>query len=192
MDYGHNTANRPTPQLTVRAIAGSFLRLGAQGFGGLGAVTALITRDLVERRGWLREDDITEALTYTKLLPGSTVVQVVAYLGWRLRGLPGTFAATGAFLLPSFLVMLGLAAGYRAIKPPAGAPAALMGLMAAVVGLLVVTGWGLGRKNIVGLGGLVIALLTFAASVRYGINPAVLVIVAGMLGVAREVAGKRP
>lgn len=182
------------PELTppcLSDLAWAFLRLGAQGFGGLGAVIALITRDLVDRRGWLRETDITEALTYTKLLPGSTVVQVAAYLGWKLRGLLGALVAASAFLLPAFLWMLGLAAGYQFIKPLTGISAALTGLTAAVTGLLVVTGWSLGRKNITGIGGLLVASLTLACSVRYGISPAVLVLAAGGLGIVRE-AMKQP
>ena len=64
----------------------TFLRIGAVAFGGLGATLALLERELVERLHVSTKGQITEALTYTKLLPGSTVVQVVAYLGWRLGG----------------------------------------------------------------------------------------------------------
>ena len=152
----------------------------------LGAVLALLTRDLVERRGWLRESDMTEALTYTKLLPGSTVVQVVAYLGWKLRGWSGAFAATAAFLLPAFLMVLGFAVGYRHLTPLAGVPAAIGGLTAVVTALLLVTMSTLGRKNIVGSGGVLVALAVCAASVRYGVNPALLVVAAGLLGALRE------
>ncbi len=58
-----------------------FFRIGCVGFGGLGSVLAIIERDLVTKQQKLTGEDITEALTYTKLLPGSTVVQVVSYLG---------------------------------------------------------------------------------------------------------------
>lgn len=63
-------------------------------------------------RQLLSAEELTEALTYTKLLPGSTVVQVVAYLGHRLRGWLGSAAATTMFLLPSAALMLALAALY--------------------------------------------------------------------------------
>jgi chromate transporter len=62
-------------------LARVFLRIGATAFGGLGAALALVERELVAKRAWLTAADVTESLTYTKLLPGSTVVQVVAYLG---------------------------------------------------------------------------------------------------------------
>jgi len=58
-----------------------FLRIGTVAFGGLGAALALVERELVAKRAWLTAADLTEALTYTKLLPGSTVVQVVSGVG---------------------------------------------------------------------------------------------------------------
>ena len=68
------------------------------------ATLALLQRDLIERRGWLRSYDVSEALAYTKPLPGSTVVQVVTFLGWRLGGWPGALIATVIFLLPALTI----------------------------------------------------------------------------------------
>src|SRR5947209_3409865 len=94
----------------LASLALTMLRIGAVAFGGLGATLALITRDLSEQRGWLRSSDVAEALAYTKPLPGSTVVQVVAFLGWRLCGWPGALVATVMFLLPAFAIMTAAAA----------------------------------------------------------------------------------
>lgn len=69
--------------VTLRHLGWVFLRIGALAFGGLGAGLALIERDLVERRKLLAAEDVTEALTYTKLLPGSTLIQVVSFLGFK-------------------------------------------------------------------------------------------------------------
>jgi chromate transporter len=71
------------------SLAWALLRIGAVAFGGLGVTLSLLNRDLGERRAWLRSGDVSEALAYTKPLPGSTVVQVVTFLGWRLGWLPG-------------------------------------------------------------------------------------------------------
>ncbi len=176
---------------TLLATVNCFLMIGVQGFGGLGVVLTLINREVVERRRWLSEADVTAALTYTKLLPGSTVVEVVAYLGWKLHGLSGAVGATAAFLLPAFLVMLGLAVGYRSLSTLMGVSAALSGLTAAVVGLLVLTTWTLGRKNITGTSGVIVALVALGASVYYKVSPALLVVASGLLGVLAE-ARKEP
>jgi len=77
------------------------LRIGATAFGGLGTTLALIERELVTQRGVLTTAEVTEALTYTKLLPGSTGPQAIAYLGYKLGGWSGSALATAAFLFPS-------------------------------------------------------------------------------------------
>lgn len=172
--------------LTPTTLALCFLKLGLQGFGGLGSVLALISRDLVEQRAWLDRAEITEALTYTKLLPGSTVVQIVAYLGWKLGGLLGAFVATIAFLLPAFLMMLGLAIAYRSTLS-IQMQSTISGLNAAVVGMLILTTWTVGAKNITGLTGMMMAILSLIASVQFGINPIIVVLTAGIGGILVEV-----
>jgi chromate transporter len=176
---------------TIIKTANSFLIIGASSFGGLGAVLTLINREVVQRRSWLTVTDITEALTYTKFLPGSTTVQVVAYLGWKLHGWVGALIATSAFLLPAFLMMLFLAASYSVLSPLAGVREALSGLTAAVVGLLVLTTWTLGRQNITGIGGIIVAIVVLITSICDKVNPALLIIPAGLLGILVE-ARKKP
>jgi chromate transporter len=175
-------ANRPS----LFEIAWSFLLLGALAFGGQGGLLALLNRDFVERRRWITEADVVEAFTYVQLLPGAVVVQVVAYLGYKLRSWRGAAAATTCFLLPSVAVMLLLASVYRSVAAVAGVPAALQGLTAAVVGLIAVAAWKQGRKTVTDALGLVTAVLVCAASVWGHMNPAVLVIAAGLIGVIRE------
>src|ERR671924_274237 len=94
------------PGLSLLMLGASFLRLGAVAFGGLETYLALIERELVTKRQWLTAADMTEALIYTKLLPGSHGPQVVAYLGYQLGGWPGSAVATAAFLCPAALMML--------------------------------------------------------------------------------------
>ncbi len=171
-------------------MAWAFLRLGAQAWGGQAVTVALLERDLAQRRGWLAPSDITQALTYVNLLPGSTNVQVVAFLGWRLRGAAGMGTATAAFLLPAFGVMLAFAVAYHVLRPLHGVPAALQGLTAAAVGLIAATTLTLGRKTLRGWGGVAVAVLVFLGSVRLHLNPALLVALAGLLGVVRE--ARRP
>lgn len=79
--------SQPTFQPSLTSLAWIFLKIGSTAFGGLGATLALLERELVQSRQLLAAEELmTEALTYTKLLPGSTVVHVIAYLGHRLRG----------------------------------------------------------------------------------------------------------
>jgi chromate transporter len=157
--------------------------MGAVAFGGLGAALALVERELVHKRQWLTAADVTEALTYTKLLPGSTVVQVVAYLGYTLSGWSGSAVATVAFVFPSAVMMVVLAVAYgSATAVPAMRPA-INGLTAAVVGILLATTYRLGKAHIPDRITLGIAFASLVAGVVLGISAALIVVVAGLLGV---------
>jgi chromate transporter len=124
-------AAAPQPSLSMGTLAWVFFRIGATAFGETELV--IIERELVERRQVLTHQDLTDALTYTKTLPGSTVVQIVAFLAYRLGGWPGSAVATIVYLLPSTLAMMALAAGYIAVSGlPLVRPAA-DGLTAAAV-----------------------------------------------------------
>lgn len=174
--------NPGRPELTISLIGWVFLKIGMTAFGGLGAALALLERELVDRRGVLTKEQLTEALTFTKLLPGSTVVQVVSYVGYRLGGWPGSALATAAFVLPSAVFMTLLAVLYVAVHDIPVVGAALKGLAAAVVGLLVATTFRLGQSNAGQLWTLLIAGAAFAVAVYFGVNAAVIVVVAGLLG----------
>jgi chromate transporter len=160
-----------------------FLRIGATAYGGLGTTLALIERELVTQRGLLTLAEVTEALTYTKLLPGSTGPQVVAYLGYTLGGWGGSAVATAAFLCPAALMMLVLAAAYvSGTAIPAIRPA-LNGLTAAIVGVLLATTYRMGKANIPDRLTLGIALASMVAGAVLDISAAVIVVLAGLVGV---------
>jgi chromate transporter len=159
-----------------------FLRIGATAFGGLGTTLVLIEHELVTKRGLLTPIEVTQALTYTKLLPGSTGPQAIAYLGYRLGGWSGSALATAAFLFPSALLMVLLAAAYGVTTAlPAMGPA-INGLTAAVVGLLLATTYRLGQSNIKEPVTWAIALMAFAAGSFLVISAALIVAAAGLLG----------
>ena len=168
------------------SIGSTFLRIGALAFGGLGATLALIEREMVTRRGLLTREDVTGALTYTKLLPGSTVVQVVAYLGWRLGGWGGSGLATAAFLLPSAVFMLALAAGYTEIAAQRGMAGVRNGVLAAVVALLVLAMERLARPLMTSVLPIALGVAAFVMVAGFDIPAVWVVVAAGAVGVLVE------
>lgn len=159
-----------------------FFKIGATAFGGLGASLAVIHRELVDRRGLLMAEQMTEALAFTKPLPGSTVVQVVSYLGYRLRGWRGSALATMAFLAPPMLAMLAVASVYDAIRELPGFASGVNGLVAAVAGLMAATTWKFGKVSARGALPGLIAVSAFGAAVALNTTAALVVVVAGLLG----------
>ena len=162
----------------------TFLRIGAMAFGGLGATLALLEVELVERQKVASKHDLTEALTYTKLLPGSTVVQVVAYLGWRLAGWRGSGLATAAFLLPSAALMTLLAHGYARLPQVPVVVAVQRGVLSAVVALLLLTMWRLAQSTLRTAPRRALAVAAFGVVMAPHVSAVWVVLAAGALGVA--------
>jgi chromate transporter len=176
------------PSLSMGTLAWVFFRIGASAFGETEIV--LIERELVEKRGVLAHHDLTDALTYTKALPGSTVVQIVAYLAYRLGGWPGSALATVVYLLPSTVAMMALAAGSIAVSGlPLMRPAA-EGLTAAAVGLLLATAWRLSKRSISLRLSVVLAVTAVVAGGVFGVSAALLVVTAGLIGIVAYTASE--
>lgn len=162
----------------------TFLRIGAVAFGGLGATLALIERELIERQKVTSQREMTEALTYTKLLPGSTIVQVVAYLGWRLGGWPGSALATVCFLLPSALFMALFAYGYSHIAHMPAIVSARRGVLSVVAALLLLTMYRLAKPILTTPVTVGIALVSFILVAGFHLSVVLVVVVTGLLGIA--------
>jgi chromate transporter len=156
------------------------LKLGAQAFGGLGTTLALLQRRLVDERGWLRQSDISEGLAFTRALPGSTGIQIVAYLGWRLHGWPGAIVATVAFIAPATLLMILAAAFSLALPDHASINGALTGLQVAVVGLLAASMWRLARSA--ANDRLRLGILLACCVLGFLVNALVVIAAAGLVG----------
>ncbi len=89
-----------------------FLHLGALGFGGPIALAGHMQKDLVEERKWVSSQDYVEGLAFSQLSPGPLAAQLAMYLGWVRAGTLGATLTGVAFVLPSFLMVLVLAALY--------------------------------------------------------------------------------
>ena len=96
-------------QPKLRELVLYFLRLGAFGFGGPIALVGYMQRDLVEDKKWVSREDYFEGLAFSQLCPGPLAAQLAKYLGWLHSGTLGTSLTGLAFILPSFLMVLGLA-----------------------------------------------------------------------------------
>src|SRR6516164_2459983 len=89
-----------------------FLRLGTLGFGGPIALVGYMQKDLIEERRWFFKDDYLQGLAFCQLSPGPLAAQLAIYLGWIRAGVWGGTLTGIAFVLPSFLMVVVLAALY--------------------------------------------------------------------------------
>ena len=114
-----------------------FLKLGTLGFGGPIALAGHMQRDLVEGRPWVSKQDYLEGLAFSQLSPGPLAAQLAMYLGWLRAGTFGATLAGIAFILPSFLMVLALAALYVHYGSLPWIQGMFYGIGAAVIAIIV-------------------------------------------------------
>ena len=112
------------------AVAG---KIGLLSFGGPAAQIALMQDELVDKRGWVSQQDFLRALSFCMLLPGPEAMQLATYLGWRLHGLRGGFIGGTLFILPGACVIFALALAYVHFGHTGWSQAAFTGIKACVI-----------------------------------------------------------
>ena len=122
---------------SMRDLLAYFARLGTFGFGGPIALAGYMQRDLVERHRWVTKQDYLEGLALAQLSPGPLAAQLAMYLGWVRGGAAGAAAVGGAFIAPSFLMVLGIAWLYVRYGGLAWIQGAFYGIGAAVIAIIV-------------------------------------------------------
>jgi len=112
-------------------------RLGLISFGGPAGQIAIMHREIVEERRWLEEREFMQALNVCMLIPGPEALQLAVWIGWRFHGTAGGVVAGLCFILPSVLLLLGLSFLYAVHGDVPAVAAALAGLKATVIALIV-------------------------------------------------------
>jgi chromate transporter len=132
----------------IKQLFSYFLKLGSIGFGGPVALVGYMHRDLVEKRKWINEDDYKEGLALAQLAPGPLAAQLAIYIGYIDFGVVGATIAGLAFVLPSFLMVVGLGFAYVKFGGLPWMQAVFYGVGAAVIGIIAVSGYKLTKKTI--------------------------------------------
>src|SRR5258706_5580605 len=136
------------PVYTLRQLAGYFFKLGYSGFGGPVALVGYMHRDLVEKRRWISEEKYKEGLALSQLAPGPLAAQLGIYLGFVHYRIIGATLAGIAFILPSFLMVVGLGIAYKLFDGLPWMQAVFYGVGAAVVGIIILSAYKLTIRSV--------------------------------------------
>jgi chromate transporter len=113
-----------------------FLRLGTLGFGGPIALAGAMERDLVTEKQWISRQDYLEGLALAQLAPGPLAAQLAMYLGWVRARVLGATLVGFAFVMPSFLMVVVLAAFYLEYGGLSWMQGAFYGVGASVIAII--------------------------------------------------------
>ncbi|SDN92040.1 chromate transporter [Methylobacterium phyllostachyos] len=161
-------------------------RVAALSFGGPAGQIAVMHRILVEERRWVSERRFLHGLGFCTLLPGPEAQQLATYIGWLMHGPAGGLVAGGLFVLPGLLALMGLSWLYVLYGHVDVVAGLFFGLKAAVLAIVLQALWRLGGRALRDRTDRFIALAAFAALFVLAVPFPLVVIAAGLLGLARR------
>lgn len=128
----------------------TFFKIGSVSFGGGYAMISMI-RDEMLAHGWLSEEELLNMIAVSESTPGPIAVNMATFVGSQTGGVIGALVATLGVVLPSFLIILLIAALIRNLLKFKGTQAFLSGVRPCVVGLIFATAITLFLSNILGI-----------------------------------------
>jgi chromate transporter len=133
---------------TLTDICLYFLKLGTIGFGGPVALVGFMYRDLVEQIQWISDEEYKEGLALAQLAPGPLAAQLAIYLGYVHYGVLGASLVGFAFVIPSFLMVLGLGFAYQKFGGLPWMQSVFYGISAGVIGIIAFSSYKFVNKSI--------------------------------------------
>ena len=173
-----------TPQPTFGEFLSAFLRIGLMSFGGPAAQIALLHRVCVDEKRWLSEDRFLHALNFCMLLPGPEAQQLATYIGWLTHGVRGGMIAGLLFVLPGLAVILGLSSIYALYHEVGWVAGLFFGLKAAILAIVVEAVVRIGRRALKTRFHRLVALAAFLALFAFALPFPLVVLFAGLAGLA--------
>lgn len=156
------------PPVSLWTLFGVFFRIACTSFGGFMALISMVQNVVVERRKLMSAHDMLDGISLASILPGPVAVNLVAYVGYKLRGGLGALVSAFAVVLPSFVFILILSIAYFRWGQVPAVSKLFMGFLPAVTAIIAAAAWNMSRKAISGVGEGVIAAA--AAAVLLGIG----------------------
>jgi chromate transporter len=144
-EAGADIAAAVPVRVSIGRIFLEFLILGATSFGG---VVAYLRNSLVTRRRWLDDHEFVELLSISQSLPGLNATNMAILVGQKLRGAPGSLVAVIGMCLPGAVLMFFVGIFYREHGDKVWTTAALKGVAAAAIGLILATVVQLSKKSL--------------------------------------------
>ena len=128
----------------------TFLEIGAVSFGGGYGMISLI-REKVLLNGWLSEAEFLSFIAVSESTPGPLAVNMATFIGASPGGVLGALCATLGVVLPSFFIILLIAALIHDLLKYAGVEAFLSGVRPCVVALILSTAFTMGLSTLLGI-----------------------------------------
>jgi chromate transporter len=135
-----------------------FLKIGATSWGGYMALIAMIEKQFCQIDKAIEEEKVVHAISLASVLPGPVAVNVVAYIGYQLKGIKGALVSMIAVLIPCFVLMVALSYVYLSYGNIPAFNNFFTGITPAVAALLISVAVTMSKKNVKDVAQIIIAV----------------------------------
>lgn len=151
--------------------------------GGAYSFLPLIEKEAVEKYHWLTKEEFLDIMGVAKMFPGAISVKYATYVGYKIAGIPGAIVANfGNFLTPAILIVLASSL-YTRYKDLPSVKGAFNMIQLTIFAMIIAVAFQLIDVNqLMQLKSLSIIILSFLLFVYTQIYPALIIIIAGLIG----------
>lgn len=161
----------------------AFFKMGIINFGGGYALLPLLQKELVDKRGWITNEEITDYYAIGQCTPGAIAVNVSTFVGYKIKGVLGGIVATLGFISPAFLIIFLIATVLNQFADLWYIQSAFKAIRVCVFILILSAIIKLSKKSVVDWITLSIAAIILVLSIFTSIPLYIYVIVAGTVGI---------
>ena len=160
----------------------TFAKIGAVTFGGGYAMLMILLREIVEKKQWATEQELTDYYAVSQCTPGVIAVNVATFIGRKQAGILGGIIATIGVVFPSIIIISLLAGIIRAYSELEFVKHAFAGVRVCVCVLIFNAVLKIFKSAVIDKITLAIYIIILAGTVFLKISPILLVILAGCAG----------
>lgn len=160
----------------------TFAKIGAFTLGGGYAMLPLIEREIVDRRQWISRPEFLDLVAVAQSAPGILAINMAVFVGYKLKGARGAFVSALGAALPSFVIILMIALFFRDYQQNPVVNRIFKGIRPAVVALIAVPVFNLGKNACRSWGGLCAAAVCALLIWLGGVSPVYVIAAAGAGG----------
>ena len=158
-----------------------FFKIGAFTLGGGYSMIPLIEREIVVNKKWIDPKEFIDMLALAQSAPGVIAVNTAIFVGYKIKGVKGSIAASLGCILPSFIIILLIAMVFTDIKDNQIVNRIFKGIRPAIVALIAVPVWNMAKSANVTWKNAFIPIIAALLIWKFGISP-IFVIIAAILG----------
>lgn len=168
-----------------------FAKLGLMNFGGGYTMFPILQREIIEKRHWITEEELTDYYAIGQCTPGVIAVNTATFIGYKRKGSLGGIFATLGFVTPSAILISIIAAFIGNFSDLPVVKNAFAGIRVCVAMLILNTAIKLLKTSIIDIKTLIIFVLVLGFSIFTNISPVLFIIIAGISGIVLKGIGGR-